>query len=96
MRFIVFSVSCQYGLMASAASSARTCKMRVLMAPAENHFYFLSIVVPADGIKTAILRKRRLRYVTVLWAALSQATACLYPCVAGVPTVNHNTGSGNN
>jgi hypothetical protein len=39
--------------------------------------YFLSIVAPADGIKAAKLRKRRLRYITVLRAALSQATACL-------------------
>ena len=61
--------------MTSAASSARTCKMRVLMAP---HFYFLnlSIVVPADGIKAAKLRKRRLRYVTVLWGS-HQSSDCL-------------------
>jgi hypothetical protein len=32
---MVFSVGCQYGLMTSAASSARTCKMRVLMALAK-------------------------------------------------------------
>jgi len=61
--------------MTSAASSARTCKMRVLMAP---HFYFLnlSIVVPADGIKAAKLRKRRLRYVTALWGS-HQSSDCL-------------------
>jgi hypothetical protein len=36
MRFMVFSVGCQYGLMTSATGSARTCKTRALMAPEKN------------------------------------------------------------
>jgi hypothetical protein len=54
---------------------ARACKTRLLVLSTRNkkHFYFLSIIAPADGIKAAKLKKRRLRYITVLWAALSQA-----------------------
>jgi hypothetical protein len=66
---MVFSVGCQYDLITHVAA-------RVLMTPAKKHtFYFLRILAPADGIKAAKLTKRRLRYITALWAALSQATA---------------------
>jgi hypothetical protein len=86
---MVFSVGCQYDLITHVAA-------RVLMTPAKKHtFYFLSILAPADGIKAAKLTKRRLRYISVLWAALSQATACLYARAGGVADVNYNSASRN-
>jgi hypothetical protein len=65
---MVFSVGCQYDLITHVAA-------RVLRPAKKHTFYFLSILAPADGIKAAKLTKRRLRYITALWAALSQATA---------------------
>jgi glyoxylase-like metal-dependent hydrolase (beta-lactamase superfamily II) len=67
MRFIVFSVG---DLITRVAT-------RVLMTPAKKRTSIV-IIAPADGIKAAKLSKRRLRYISVLWASLSQATACLY------------------
>jgi hypothetical protein len=85
MRFMVFSV----GLSVRFDNARRQQRANVQDkkrakqdtgadgAREKTHIYFLSIVAPADGIKAAKLRKRRLRYITVLRAALSQATACL-------------------
>jgi hypothetical protein len=58
MRFIVFSVGCQYGCIASAASSARTRKIRVLMAPAKKALLLSEYFRAADGIKAAKLTKQ--------------------------------------
>ena len=49
---------------------------RVLMTPAKKRTSIV-IVAPADGIKAAKPWKRRLRYISVLWAALSQAYCLL-------------------
>jgi hypothetical protein len=54
MRFMVFSVGGQWNLKMHVASSSRTHKMTGADGTREKtHFYFLSIVAPADGIKAA-------------------------------------------
>src|SRR5437762_5042329 len=50
--------------------------MRVPRLPARNAV-LLEYDVPADGTSAANWRERRLRYVSALWTALVQATACL-------------------
>ena len=52
-------------------------QIRLPMATDAERKVNLRYIVPADGISAANSRKRRLRYVSVLWAALGQATACL-------------------
>jgi hypothetical protein len=44
--------------MTSAASSARTCKIRVLMAPAKKALLLSEYFCAADGIKAAKLTKQ--------------------------------------
>jgi len=55
MRFIVFSVGCQYGCI--VRRQQRASKTRVLMAPAEKALR-LSGIRAADGIKAAKLTKQ--------------------------------------
>ena len=64
--------------MGRAAQRADTHRMRDAMALASKHNSIRSVIAPADGTRTAIAGKRRLRYVCVFWAALGQAGACPY------------------
>ena len=64
--------------MGRAAQRADTHRMRGAMALASKHNSNWSVIAPADGTRTAIAGKRRLRYVCVFWAALGQAGACPY------------------
>jgi hypothetical protein len=63
----------------------------VLMTPAPERTSILNVIVPADGTRAAIVRKRRLRYFADFWAALGQAAAS--PCsTGGVSDLKRNKG----
>ena len=53
--------------MGRAAQRADTHRMRGAMALASKHNSIWSVIAPADGTRTAIAGKRRLRYVCVFW-----------------------------
>ena len=53
--------------MGRAARRADTHRMRDAMALASKHNSIRSVIAPADGTRTAIAGKRRLRYVCVFW-----------------------------
>src|SRR6266498_4100268 len=58
--------------------------MRVQLAPASKRNSIWSVIVPADGTRTATVGERRLRNVADFWAVLGQAAACLYSVMWGV------------
>ena len=75
-----------------AASSARTCRTRMLIASAYTNIGLFSECYCASRWHYRChCRERRLRYVAVFWATLGQVATCLYTHV-GVWSVNHNSG----